>query len=603
MSLPSIKSMTMFLLVSLLVFLPLMPACGGSGDEGPKTQSVLGALTNTYDDPLILEYYQRANQAYINAGYDLARLSLNIGKCVGTTAAIPILGIIGCTNTFYDVYETAVKTGKDWGEISLLYDRIESSQKEHGFSVFHLDPNDYPQVPEQFRTFYSWNDFRELNAATVLEPIVGSGTQIADLAASPYGEFARLSLQYYEGKMQTVIVNVNPMFLSVPQATKTPTAASPSSGSLGSAKSPWPMFQHDPQRTGRSTYSGPETPTLKWKFNIDGSMEEPPAIGADGTIYLGSGYQDASGYAHGRLYAIDPNGSFKWSYDMDRESSTPAIGDDGTIYAGSGKGTLYAINPNGSLRWSCSGGYYWDNPPIIGTDGTIYVGDPHEIYAIAPNGSIKWSYTFVEYVYDTYAIGTDGTIYYSSPRGGNLSSKNANVYAIDSNGSLKWKYQMEWGSTQTPAIGADGTIYVLDKGGKLYALTPNGSLKWSYSIFDGSLLNAYRGISIGADDTVYIRDDRHNIYAISPSGSLKWSSHLEIYSWEPFAIGADGTIYAGTSGVGIGKIDAISPDGSLKWSYTYDDFNNSSRIGALAIGANSTIYVVSEGTLLWAIGE
>ena len=69
-----------------------------------------------------------------------------------------------------------------------------------------------------------------------------------------------------------------------------------------------------------------------------------PAIGADGTIYVGC-YQS--------LYAINPDGSQKWSFPTrDRVGSSVAIGVDGTIYVGSSDGNLYAINPDGSQKWS-----------------------------------------------------------------------------------------------------------------------------------------------------------------------------------------------------------------------------------------------------------
>ncbi|HXK70393.1 MAG TPA: PQQ-binding-like beta-propeller repeat protein, partial [Caldisericia bacterium] len=38
--------------------------------------------------------------------------------------------------------------------------------------------------------------------------------------------------------------------------------------------------------------------TLKWKFKTDGMVQSPPAIGSDGTIYVGS--NDGYLYAIGR---------------------------------------------------------------------------------------------------------------------------------------------------------------------------------------------------------------------------------------------------------------------------------------------------------------
>jgi len=47
-----------------------------------------------------------------------------------------------------------------------------------------------------------------------------------------------------------------------------------------------------------------------------------------------------------------PDGSLKWKFGTgDWVRSSPAIGEDGTIYVGSNDGYLYAINPVGTLKW------------------------------------------------------------------------------------------------------------------------------------------------------------------------------------------------------------------------------------------------------------
>ena len=54
--------------------------------------------------------------------------------------------------------------------------------------------------------------------------------------------------------------------------------------------------------------------------------------------------------------------------------SSPAIGSDGTIYVGSDYDDLYAINPDGSIKWEFNAGRgRVDSSPTIGSDGTIYV--------------------------------------------------------------------------------------------------------------------------------------------------------------------------------------------------------------------------------------
>ncbi len=92
--------------------------------------------------------------------------------------------------------------------------------------------------------------------------------------------------------------------------------------------------------------------TVKWAYATGGGINSSPAIGADGTIYVGS--------LDYKLYAINPGGTFKWAYAIassaDITPSTPAIGADGTIYAGSKDNKLYALNPNGTFKWSYTTG-------------------------------------------------------------------------------------------------------------------------------------------------------------------------------------------------------------------------------------------------------
>jgi outer membrane protein assembly factor BamB len=129
------------------------------------------------------------------------------------------------------------------------------------------------------------------------------------------------------------------------------------------------MFHHDAQHTGRSPFTGPSVPELKWAYATgSGIFNSSPAIGADGTIYIGSDDNN--------LYALNPSdGSLKWKYPTKSEVfSSPAIGTDGTIYVGSWDDHLYALNPNGSLKWTFAAGYQINSSPVIGADGTIYVG-------------------------------------------------------------------------------------------------------------------------------------------------------------------------------------------------------------------------------------
>ena len=65
-------------------------------------------------------------------------------------------------------------------------------------------------------------------------------------------------------------------------------------------------------------------------------------------------------------------------------SSSPAIGPDGTVYVGSLDNKLYAINGKSGVKlWEFETGDAVSSSPAIGSDGTVYVGSfDHKLYAI-----------------------------------------------------------------------------------------------------------------------------------------------------------------------------------------------------------------------------
>lgn len=96
----------------------------------------------------------------------------------------------------------------------------------------------------------------------------------------------------------------------------------------GAADSPWPQFRNDTLNTGRSAIAGPDAAVEKWSYTTGGAIGFPsPSIGPDATIYVASG--------DNKLYAVNPDGTFKWSFLMgDSIVGSPAIAGDGTHLPG-----------------------------------------------------------------------------------------------------------------------------------------------------------------------------------------------------------------------------------------------------------------------------
>jgi outer membrane protein assembly factor BamB len=91
------------------------------------------------------------------------------------------------------------------------------------------------------------------------------------------------------------------------------------------------------------------------------------ALGADGTLYGGQN----------QLFAIDPNGSERWSVTA-YVARTPLVDALGNVYvisgtAGSSAGTLTSYDSFGAIRWTLETPFGDHQALVMGADGTIYV--------------------------------------------------------------------------------------------------------------------------------------------------------------------------------------------------------------------------------------
>ena len=164
---------------------------------------------------------------------------------------------------------------------------------------------------------------------------------------------------------------------------------------------------------------GPVSPGLVGPYPTGGPIQSTPAIGADGTIYVGSNDD--------HLHAVSPDGSQVWTFETDGDVvSSPAIGEDGTIYVGSKDSKLYAVRPNGTERWHFETNGAISSSPAVGADGTIYFGSSDDnVYALYPDGRLRWKlegrHGWVDSSFDgpvtissagqVFAGGSDGCVY------------------------------------------------------------------------------------------------------------------------------------------------------------------------------------------------
>ena len=130
-----------------------------------------------------------------------------------------------------------------------------------------------------------------------------------------------------------------------------------------------------------------------WSYFADSNnITASPAINTDGTIYIGT--------EQGRLIALNPDGSHKWTYEIwpfATINSSPVITADGTgIIFGADNGMLYRVDAstgqvvNGWPVQVSQAGV--PSTPMLCADGYIYVqADDNFLYAIDEVGNIAWS--------------------------------------------------------------------------------------------------------------------------------------------------------------------------------------------------------------------
>lgn len=314
----------------------------------------------------------------------------------------------------------------------------------------------------------------------------------------------------------------------------------------------------------------------RWAFTTlstatAGTILSSPAAGPDGTIYFGVEVGSASSTSpSGRLFALNPDGSQKWTEFTapDWIDSAPAVAADGAIYFGCWNGYLYALNPNGSKRWEFKAGSFVASSPALGPDGTVYVGAGSNLVAVNADGTLKWSFPAEDWIDSSPAIGPDGTIV--------VGSWDSMVYALRPDGSERWRYETGGNVASSPCIAADGTIYIGSRDVKLYALTARGALKWRFDTGD----TIETAPALGADGTIYVTTTGGRLFALNPDGTERWRypradqpALNAIYS-SP-AVRSDGTIVFGTSN---NAIHALRTDGTLLWQTALGGWSDSSPL-------------------------
>jgi len=345
----------------------------------------------------------------------------------------------------------------------------------------------------------------------------------------------------------------------------------------GQINSVWPMSGYNAQNIRRSPYSTGDNPGgERWKvYNDKIHCYYTPVIDGEGILYLSITFPP-------RLIAVYPNGTLKWVAELDNSGDAyqPALGADGTIYIGTSK-HFYALNQNGTKKWMLPVTAPFPSDPIIGLDGTIYVETTATLYAINPNGTIKW-HCAISPSRNVLSVDYAGNIYFIN---------HSYLYSLTPNGTIRWFFNVGL-LIDAPTFSEDGTIFITDSS-FTYALNQEGNLIWKVdSPFGESPSIAPDGtlIATSTDSSKIVAFDPSD-------GHTLWSYDIgrEGDEMSPASIDSDGTIYFAAHIQDL-YLYAMTSTGSLKWrtrltcDYPYSDAH---IFAAPSIGNNGMIYVTT----------
>jgi outer membrane protein assembly factor BamB len=326
-----------------------------------------------------------------------------------------------------------------------------------------------------------------------------------------------------------------------------------------------------------------------WEFQTGGGASSP-AIGFDGTVYVGSD--------DGKVYAINgATGDKVWEFQTGgMVDSSPCVGPDGTIFIGSSDAQVYALDgATGHKLWSFATVPWVSSSPALAANGTLYAGagrpaDNDNIYALsAASAQQLWMFQagFGEGARSSPALDVDGTVFVGAV---------GKVFAFDGpTGEMRWQFAAGGFVESSPAIGANRTVYVGSLDGKIYCLnTATGQKIWEFpTAFLGPVSSSP---VIGPDGTVYVGSFEGRLYALSGlTGQAIWDFPMAPSVFSTAALAADGTLYIGSSD---GKVYALNASsGQEVWEFQTGGPVNSSP----AIGADGTVYIGSSDGKLYAL--
>jgi outer membrane protein assembly factor BamB len=365
-------------------------------------------------------------------------------------------------------------------------------------------------------------------------------------------------------------------------------------------RSPWPKFRANAMQNGRMDLQPEPNEKDPWVFKTGKGIFSSPVVDGSGCVYIGS--------ADHIFYALNPDGSVKWTLPADEIIDSSALLDDrGRLYFASGDSHLYCVDrDSGALIWRFRAQtlpeveaefgiktynltWFEGNTGILPGGGILAPNDNYIVYRLnRDTGERERAYPANEMIWSLPAVNPEtGRIFF-----GTCFMLNENLFCYDyETGEKLWSAGAMGSVSASPLLTPVGGVPAVVVGcfdGYIRAYAQeDGALLWQTGLRDHvyaspAQLSTGELIQTCTDGTVYCLDP-----AI---GEIEWTfDTLEPIRSSPAVDGRD-QIYFGN---GEGKLFCLNADGSLRWWYRCITDPRSDMNASPALGKDG-VYIAGE---------
>lgn len=356
--------------------------------------------------------------------------------------------------------------------------------------------------------------------------------------------------------------------------------------------SPWPMYNHDPQNTGRSEYTGPGEDAailLEWTPNLQ--LQTSIALGHDDGIFLNTCLD--SGGIH--IKKINMNGNVIWNTIVGDDSysyTTPTISTNSILYTSSNDGTIWAISTtDGSLLWETYiNDYIYSMSIVLDQEGNLYFPSWKHLNSINSQGTLRWSVP-IEDLNQVGAISPDGLVLYYGSQ--------SILYAISTtDGSIINSFRAR--SVLAPTVSNEGNLFFQNGfDTSIVCLSPDFNVIWRYYVGREGGNNVSTESGTLDYEGNYYTTASGKLWSLTFEGALRWQIDLPDFGQSTALIcDSENNIYVLgyiTSGAGGSKIISYTSNGELRWEIM-STFTSFYEVPAITSGGQLVVPVIGSRT-------